>query len=116
MGKTVWINLEETQVDTSTLKKRLTDAGFDVRYRTVSADDTAGIIEQGRRADAVVSTAERWNEATLPQVSGSLKLIMRYGAGIDNVDLSAATDAGICVANVPELTLPQWLKWHCSTF
>ncbi|MCK0087208.1 3-phosphoglycerate dehydrogenase [[Clostridium] symbiosum] len=101
MGKTVWINLEETQVDTSTLKKRLTDAGFDVRYRTVSADDTAGIIEQGRRADAVVSTAERWNEATLPQVSGSLKLIMRYGAGIDNVDLSAATDAGICVANVP---------------
>ena len=26
---------------------------------------------------------------------------MRYGAGIDNVDLSAATDAGICVANVP---------------
>ena len=53
MGKTVWINLEETQVDTSTLKKRLTDAGFDVRYRTVSADDTAGIIEQGRRADAV---------------------------------------------------------------
>ena len=101
MGKTVWINLEETQVDTSTLKKRLTDAGFDVRYRTVSADDTAGIIEQGRQADAVVSTAERWNEATLPQVSGSLKLIMRYGAGIDNVDLSAATDAGICVANVP---------------
>ena len=59
MGKTVWINLEETQVDTSTLKKRLTDAGFDVRYRTVSADDTAGIIEQGRQADAVVSTAER---------------------------------------------------------
>ena len=32
----------------------------------------------------------------------NLKVIVRYGVGVDNIDLSVATDRGIYVANVPD--------------
>ena len=101
MKKTVWLNLTEAQVDTSVLKNRLTEAGFDVYYKSVSGDEADETIAQGNLADAVISTSERWNETTLSGVKDHLKLIMRYGAGIDNIDLAAATRAKIPVANVP---------------
>lgn len=101
MKKTVWINLTEGQVDTSLLKNKLIEAGFEVYYKSVFGDDTEEAIAQGNLADAVISTSERWNETTLSGVKEHLKLIMRYGAGIDNIDLAAATRSWIPVANVP---------------
>ena len=32
----------------------------------------------------------------------SLKAVIRYGAGYDNIDVSSATEHGVIVANVPE--------------
>lgn len=101
MEKKVWINVNPIQVDVSTLERGLKEAGFKIIYKSVAADDTAGTIEMGSQVDAVVSSCERWNKETLEPVKKNLKFIMRYGAGIDNVDLTAATEAGIPVANVP---------------
>lgn len=101
MGKTIWLNLDKEKVDTSVLENKLSEAGFLVFYRQVSGDDTELTIRTGREADAVVSTSEKWNEKALSSVKGRLKLIMRYGAGIDNIDLPAATRHHISVANVP---------------
>jgi len=39
--------------------------------------------------------------ASILRDAGRLKLIVRGGVGVDNVDLDAATDAGIAVANTP---------------
>lgn len=35
------------------------------------------------------------------------KVIVRYGVGYDNVDIKAATEKGICVANVPDYCLEE---------
>lgn len=101
MGKTVWLNLDKEKVDTSILENKLKEAGFELFYKQVSGNDAALTIRTGNEADAVVSTSERWNEETLNGVKDHLKLIMRYGAGIDNIDLPAATRLHIPVANVP---------------
>ncbi|MDA0709962.1 MAG: C-terminal binding protein [bacterium] len=43
-------------------------------------------------------TSRRVIEAALPQ----LKVIVRYGVGLDNIDVACATEKGIPVANVPD--------------
>ncbi len=40
---------------------------------------------------------------SLPQV----KCVVRYGIGVDNVDLAAAKDLGVCVANVPDFCVDE---------
>lgn len=37
----------------------------------------------------------------------NLKVIARYGVGVDNVDLEAATKHHICVANVPDYSIDE---------
>ncbi|MBM4082526.1 MAG: HEPN domain-containing protein, partial [Planctomycetes bacterium] len=61
-------------------------------------DEVAAAI---RDADGVIvrlapCTAKAINATT------RCKVIARYGVGVDNVDLAAATAKGICVANVPD--------------
>ena len=63
--------------------------------------DPARILAAVGEADAVLL-----REAPLPrsaiQAMTRGKAIVRYGAGVDNVDLEAARDRGIKVANVPD--------------
>lgn len=40
-------------------------------------------------------------DAEVFQVAKKLKIVVRAGAGYDNIDLEAATEAGICVMNTP---------------
>jgi D-3-phosphoglycerate dehydrogenase / 2-oxoglutarate reductase len=54
---------------------------------------------QGARA-ALVGTWMKFN-AELMDISPALKVISRTGAGVDNVDVEAATQRGIMVLNTP---------------
>ncbi len=40
--------------------------------------------------------------ASLIDAAGNLKIVGRAGVGVDNIDIEAATDAGVIVANAPE--------------
>ena len=54
-----------------------------------------------RDADAILTA---WTMRFTPQVLRELnrcRLIVRYGVGVDNIDLAAATECGIVVANAP---------------
>jgi D-3-phosphoglycerate dehydrogenase len=65
---------------------------------SVSEDD---LIRAARDADALlVSTREAVTRRVLENIP-RVKVISRYGVGLDNVDLEAAVDAGIVVTHYP---------------
>jgi len=64
--------------------------------------DEQTLIHLARGCDGILTcwakTTQQVIESALPQ----LKVIVRYGVGLDNIDLSFATQKGIPVANVPD--------------
>ena len=56
--------------------------------------------EQVADIDAVVAGVDTWNEAVF-QLAPKLKIISRFGVGVDNIDLEAARRLGIKVTNAP---------------
>lgn len=58
--------------------------------------DAVGLIVQYAEISAEIIAA-------LP----NLKVISRYGVGVDNIDLAAATQHGICVVNVPDYCIDE---------
>ena len=59
------------------------------------------IIELTRGADAVLNCYAKMTARVIEKL-GRCKIIARYGIGVDNVDLAAATTARILVTNVPD--------------
>ena len=103
--KTVWVNLDPKNVDLSPLLSRCEAAGWRCVTRDVGVDQAAS-IRLALEANAVVSIGERWDDAALAKIAGGGRLIVRYGAGLDNVDVPAATRHGIPVANLPGMNAP----------
>ena len=65
------------------------------------ATDEANRIRLAENADVVVVGGARLTReffAALPHLKG----VVRLGIGVDNIDLNAATELGIVIANVPE--------------
>jgi D-3-phosphoglycerate dehydrogenase len=58
------------------------------------------LIAQGQDVDAILCSGERLPASILQQLP-KLKVIVKAGVGVDNIDLQTATDLGILVANVP---------------
>src|SRR5437016_1634426 len=53
--------------------------------------------------DAIIASSDPFTRAVLA-ASPRLRLIARWGVGVDNIDLGAATERGVAVANAPGLT------------
>ncbi|MDR6267003.1 C-terminal binding protein [Roseobacter sp. N2S] len=80
--------------------------------RTVLADQAVTLVPVTMDADAVPAlqkldpvallVRERDVTAALLAACPNLKLVVRYGVGVDNIDLDAATKRSIYVANVPD--------------
>lgn len=51
--------------------------------------------------DYIIAGREKWNALVLNSVSNTLKFIIRFGVGIDTIDIEAATKNGIAVSNSP---------------
>ena len=101
MSKTIWLNLDSTKVDVTYLDDFFEKKGWTLLKEPIPTGDEEKTVEMARKADAVISTWEPWNTKTLNQVKDKVKYIVRYGAGMDNIDIPAATEAGILVGNVP---------------
>ncbi len=50
--------------------------------------------------DALIIRSDKIDREVI-QAASNLKIVVRAGAGYDNVDLEAATEAGVCVMNTP---------------
>lgn len=65
-----------------------------------AGDDEAGLVEVCRGAEAILAgSAPRFTRAVLSRLGG-VKALVRYGIGVDRIDVEAAEDAGILVCNV----------------
>jgi len=40
--------------------------------------------------------------------AGALRVVARMGVGLDNIDVTAATERGVLVTNVPDYCVPHW--------
>ena len=77
-------------------------AGLDVEIVRKSCLTEEALIETCRDADGIlVRTAAPVTRNVISQLE-RCRIISRYGVGVDNVDIRAATEHGIMVANVPD--------------
>jgi D-3-phosphoglycerate dehydrogenase / 2-oxoglutarate reductase len=71
--------------------------------KTVSAED---ILEVARDADAVLVTYAKLSRDLLARLT-RCKAIGRFGLGVDNIDLEAATEFGMTVTYVPDYCMQE---------
>jgi len=64
------------------------------------------IIKVARDADAVLVTYAKITADMIQQMA-RCRIIARFGIGVDNVDIAAATDAGIVVTRVPDYCIDE---------
>ena len=98
--KSIWINLDEKEVDVTYLDKRFSEKGYHFIKKDIKKDEDL-TIEMAKNIDVIISILEPWNKKTLNSIKGKKKFIMRYGTGLDNIDMPYATKLGIPVANIP---------------
>ncbi|MHB1457859.1 MAG: phosphoglycerate dehydrogenase [Armatimonadota bacterium] len=80
---------------------RLKLLGYDVEWITPPTYDPDDTIAAVKGFDAVIAGGEKYDRRALEELSDTLKIIVRHGIGVDNIDLDAARDLGIAVTNGP---------------
>lgn len=82
-------------------KKILQDAGCEIvenpHGRPYTSEELKGIVSD---IDGVVVGVDTWNEEVF-RMAPNLKVMARFGVGVDNIDLNAAKKYGIVVCNSP---------------
>ena len=68
--------------------------------------EEAELSELASRVDAILTCYKKVGPETIAAASKCL-VISRYGIGVDNVDLQAATEHGIVVTNVPDYCIDE---------
>ena len=74
--------------------------------RLVENSTPDGIAEATQDADGVLVTYAKIGAEAIRQMK-RCRIISRFGIGVDNVDISAATDAGIVVTRVPDYCIDE---------
>lgn len=75
--------------------------GPDFEVRSVDGADRAALLPALAEAHAVLIRSATKMDAEAIAAAPSLKVIARAGVGLDNVDIKAATAAGVMVVNAP---------------
>lgn len=78
--------------------------GYTVRSGQWKTPET--LVPQVADADAIITQYAPINAAVIAGMAKA-KVIIRYGIGVDNVDLDAAKDRGIPVCNVPDYCIDE---------
>jgi D-3-phosphoglycerate dehydrogenase / 2-oxoglutarate reductase len=75
------------------------ESGFEVRY--VDGSDRAALLPALADVDAVIVRSSTRIDAEALARAPNLRVVARAGVGLDNVDVEAATKAGVMVVNAP---------------
>ena len=79
---------------------------LDVELRSGQCKSEEEIITLTQGADAVLNCYAKMTARVIEKLS-RCKIIARYGIGVDNVDLAAASKARILVTNVPDYCIDE---------
>jgi D-3-phosphoglycerate dehydrogenase len=75
--------------------------GSDFDVRTVDGTDRPALLAALADANAVLIRSATQIDAEAIAAAPALKVVARAGVGLDNVDIKAATEAGVMVVNAP---------------
>lgn len=75
--------------------------GDSVEVRWVHGPDRPALLDAVKEADALLVRSATTVDAEVIAAAPNLKIVGRAGVGLDNVDIPAATEAGVMVANAP---------------
>ncbi|MCA9074768.1 MAG: C-terminal binding protein [Planctomycetaceae bacterium] len=78
----------------------------EIELRSGQCKDTPSLVSLVRDADAVITQFAPVNADVIAAMEKA-KVIVRYGIGVDNVDLEAARARGIPVCNVPDYCIDE---------
>lgn len=81
------------------IRKEIEDAGYELVLLEKYADK-AQLLEAVKDVQAIIIRSDLI-DAEILDAARELKIVVRAGAGYDNVDLEAATAHGVCVMNTP---------------
>ena len=75
--------------------------GPDIEVRSVDGTDRPALLAAVQEADALMVRSATQVDAEVFAATTQLKVVARAGVGLDNVDVAAATTAGVMVINAP---------------
>ncbi len=103
MGKKLGILVRnELGLDFNEFFKELIDRGVEVVFQPLNhTDDDKIVAEKAKGFDYVIAGRENWSRYALESCADTLKFIARFGVGYNSLDLEAATECGIAIANAP---------------
>lgn len=78
------------------------EAGFEVVH--AEGKDKDGILKAAQGCEGILTRTEKIDAEIMSAVP-ELKIIARFGAGFDNIDVEAATKLGIWVTNAPNVNI-----------
>ena len=81
-------------------KQMLQDKGFDVQAPAIPQNELAAYINEHKIEVLVVRSASKVRQELI-DICPSLKLVIRGGVGMDNIDVEYARSKGIQVSNTP---------------
>ena len=88
------------QVAIDGIQKVVSEAGFELKLCEKYGTDLARVKRVAADVDALIIRSDKVTPEIM-DAAPNLKIIVRAGAGYDNVDLEAATARNICVMNTP---------------
>jgi D-3-phosphoglycerate dehydrogenase len=81
-------------------------APLGVELRPAQCKSEEEIINLAKDADGILNCYAKMTARVIESLN-HCKIIARYGIGVDNVDLTAATKAGVLVTNVPDYCIDE---------
>lgn len=81
-------------------------AALGAEIRLAEAPTPEGILTVAREADGILVTYAQITAGVIEQLQ-KCRIIARFGIGVDNVDIAAASEAGIVVTRVPDYCIDE---------
>lgn len=85
--------------------ERLNECNYNLQFARgpLEEDELMKIIESSEGFDGILCGRDNFTSRVLEKYSPRLKVISRYGVGLDRIDLDAAAKLGISLQNTPRL-------------